>query len=73
MYIKLYVISVMSILKLVAIPQKETRQGNIKKFLLYQLYNLPLYSISADAKLLSECSIEGLEREYQKYNVQLEI
>ena len=25
--------------------------------------------ISADAELLSECSIEGLEWEYQKYNV----
>ena len=38
MYIKLYVISFMSILKVVIIPQKETRQSNIKKFLVYQLY-----------------------------------
>ena len=28
-----------------------------------------IYLSSADAELLAECSIEGLEREYQKYNI----
>ena len=27
------------------------------------------YFISVDVELLSECLIEGLEREYRKYNV----
>ena len=30
---------------------------------------ITIYLISPDAELLSECSIDGLERDYQKYNV----